>query len=145
MVKIAIAGGSSSKSWAATVNHIFVPFLMPIQTSLRRLLMSLLRLANTRSCYYLGKYAKNCSPTHSRSAWLNTNKEASTDAAIQGTTWIQVDYQSQAQLTHALKGIHTLLSFVSEQEDPDSPLQKNLIKAAINAGVKRFAPNEWAT
>lgn len=46
---------------------------------------------------------------------------------------------------HALKGVHTLLSFVTEQEDPDSPLQKNLIKAAIEVGVKRFAPNEWAT
>ncbi|KAG9945399.1 NAD(P)-binding protein, partial [Aureobasidium melanogenum] len=76
---------------------------------------------------------------------LLSRKEASTDVAIQGTTWIQVDYRSQAQLMHALKGVHTLLSFVTEQEDPDSPLQKNLIKAAIEVGVKRFAPNEWAT
>ncbi|KAH0366624.1 NAD(P)-binding protein, partial [Aureobasidium melanogenum] len=76
---------------------------------------------------------------------LLSRREASTDAAIQGTTWIQVDYRSQAQLTHALRGVHTLLSFISEQEDPDSPLQKNLIKAAVDAGVKRVAPSEWAT
>jgi hypothetical protein len=56
-----------------------------------------------------------------------------------------VDYQNQTQLTHALKGVHTLFSFVAEQEDPNSPIQKNLIKAAIEAGVKRFAPSEWAS
>ncbi|KAG9662080.1 hypothetical protein KCU63_g14965, partial [Aureobasidium melanogenum] len=76
---------------------------------------------------------------------LLSRQEASTSSAIKGTTWVQVDYQNQTQLTHALKGVHTLLSFVAEQEDPNSPIQKNLIKAAIEAGVKRFAPSEWAT
>ncbi|KAH0276347.1 NAD(P)-binding protein, partial [Aureobasidium melanogenum] len=76
---------------------------------------------------------------------LLSRKEVSTSSAIKGTTWIQVDYRNQMQLTHALEGVHTLLSFVAEQEDPNSPIQKNLIKAAIEAGVKRFAPSEWAT
>ncbi|KAG9661771.1 NAD(P)-binding protein, partial [Aureobasidium melanogenum] len=76
---------------------------------------------------------------------LLSRKEASTSSAIKGTTWIQVDYRNQMQLTHALEGVHTLLSFVAEQEDPNSLIQKNLIKAAIEAGVKRFAPSEWAT
>ncbi|KAK6007320.1 hypothetical protein QM012_006328 [Aureobasidium pullulans] len=76
---------------------------------------------------------------------LLSRKQASSSAAIEGTSWVQVDYQNQAQLTHALKGVHTLLSFISEQDDPNSPLQKNLIRAAVDAGVKRFAPSEWAT
>ncbi|CAD0022035.1 unnamed protein product, partial [Aureobasidium pullulans] len=68
-----------------------------------------------------------------------------TPAATQGITWVQVDYQDQAQLTKALNGVHTVLSFISEQDDPSSPLQKNLINAAVQAGVKRFAPSEWAS
>jgi hypothetical protein len=41
--------------------------------------------------------------------------------------------------------VHTLLSFVTEQEGAESPIQKRLITAAVQAGVKRFAPSEWAT
>ncbi|THY50650.1 NAD(P)-binding protein [Aureobasidium pullulans] len=74
---------------------------------------------------------------------LLSRKEA--PAATQGITWVQVDYQDQAQLTKALNGVHTVLSFISEQDDPSSPLQKNLINAAVQAGVKRFAPSEWAS
>lgn len=105
--------------------------------------MSSSRRANMRSCYCPEKCVKSCSTYTLIIRLINNKKEASTSAAIQGATRIQVDYQSQMQLTHALKGVHTLLSFVSEQEDPASPLQKNLIRAAVDAGVKRFAPNEW--
>ena len=38
-----------------------------------------------------------------------------------------------------------MLSFVVNQEDPASTVQKNLIDAAVQAGVKRFAPSEWST
>jgi hypothetical protein len=38
-----------------------------------------------------------------------------------------------------------VLSFVTTQEDPASTVQKNLIDAAVQAGVKRFAPSEWST
>ena len=38
-----------------------------------------------------------------------------------------------------------MLSFVATQEDPASRVQKNLIDAAVKAGVKRFAPSEWST
>jgi hypothetical protein len=41
--------------------------------------------------------------------------------------------------------VHTVLSFIHVQSDPGNINQKNLIKAAIEAGVKRFAPSEWAT
>lgn len=43
----------------------------------------------------------------------------------------------------ALRGVHTLLSFIQLLSDPDQKAQKNLIDAAIAAGVKRFAPSEY--
>ncbi|KAJ5745613.1 hypothetical protein N7520_010795 [Penicillium odoratum] len=64
---------------------------------------------------------------------------------IQGVTWIKTDYLDIQQLKQVLQGVHTVLSFVTEQDDPTSPKQKNLIDAAIQAGVKRFAPSEWAS
>lgn len=48
-------------------------------------------------------------------------------------------------MVDVLKGTHTLLSFVIEQEDPTAPVHKRLIDAAIKAGVKRFAPSEWSS
>ena len=38
-----------------------------------------------------------------------------------------------------------MLSFIATQEDPASRVQKNLIDAAVQAAVKRFAPSEWST
>jgi len=38
-----------------------------------------------------------------------------------------------------------VLSFITAQTDPDNIAQKTLIDASIEAGVKRFAPNEWST
>lgn len=106
--------------------------------------MSSLRLAYTRSCYCPEKYVKIALPWF-RQLDSTSVQEASTSSTIEGTTWTQVDYQSQTQLAHALEGVHTVLSFISEQDDPNSPIQKNLIRAAVDAGVKRFAPSEWAS
>ncbi|KAJ5294700.1 NAD(P)-binding protein [Penicillium antarcticum] len=44
-----------------------------------------------------------------------------------GIRWVQTDYNPE------------------QLEDPNSPVQKRLIDAAVQAGVKRFAPSEWAT
>ena len=65
--------------------------------------------------------------------------------ATQGVTWVKADYEDPKQLTQILQGVHTVLSFVGTQEDPASIVQKNLIDAAVEAGVKRFAPSEWST
>jgi len=46
-------------------------------------------------------------------------------------------------LIEALQGIHTVLSFTQPMADPTNTVQKNLIDAAIVAGVKRFAPSQW--
>lgn len=58
---------------------------------------------------------------------------------------MKADYNDPAQLAQILRGVHTVLSFVTTQDDPTSAVQKNLIDAAIQAGVKRFAPSEWAS
>ncbi|KAM5350956.1 hypothetical protein ACJ41O_003679 [Fusarium nematophilum] len=59
--------------------------------------------------------------------------------------WKFVDYDDKETLVLALKGVHTVLSFVQLLSDPDQKSQKNLIDAAIAAGVKRFAPSEYGS
>ncbi|KAF3198312.1 hypothetical protein TWF106_006205 [Orbilia oligospora] len=60
-------------------------------------------------------------------------------------SWKTVDYSNKDSLTKALGGAHTLLSFIQILSDPDQASQKNLIDAAIAAGVKRFAPSEYGS
>lgn len=60
-----------------------------------------------------------------------------------GTNWQTVDYSDKKALVEALRGVHTLLSFVQPLSDPEQRSQKNLIDAAICADVKRFAPSEY--
>jgi uncharacterized protein YbjT (DUF2867 family) len=72
-------------------------------------------------------------------------QDAPAGESTQGITWLKADYGDPKQLEQILQGVDTLLSFVATQEDPSSTVQKNLIDAAIKAGVKRFAPSEWST
>ncbi|CAK40705.1 NAD(P)-binding protein [Aspergillus niger CBS 101883] len=72
-------------------------------------------------------------------------QDAPANDLIQGITWVKADYNDIIQLTKVLQGVHTVLSFVTAQDDPTSTVQKNLIDAAVQAGVKRFAPSEWAS
>ncbi|PYH99841.1 NAD(P)-binding protein, partial [Aspergillus ellipticus CBS 707.79] len=60
-----------------------------------------------------------------------------------GVTRVKADYTDPAQLAQVLQGVHTVLSFISPNNDPESMVQRNLIDAAVAAGVKRFAPSEW--
>lgn len=64
-------------------------------------------------------------------------------AIAPGIKWQTVDYHDKGALIEALRGTHTVLSFVQLLSDPDQKAQKNLIDAAISAGVKRFAPSEY--
>ena len=66
----------------------------------------------------------------------------STDSG--NTKWVQVDYESKASLARAFSDIDTVLSFLAIP-DPSSMvrLQKNMIDAAMDAGVRRFPPSEW--
>jgi hypothetical protein len=55
-----------------------------------------------------------------------------------------VDYQDLDSLTEALEGVDVVLSFILPFADKDNVAQKTLIDACIKAGVRRFAPSEWA-
>ncbi|KAJ4188996.1 hypothetical protein NW759_016793 [Fusarium solani] len=59
--------------------------------------------------------------------------------------WKQVDYDDQASLVDAMKGIDTVLSFLATADmTVATEVHKKLIDAAMEAGVRRFAPSEWA-
>ncbi|KAI1116243.1 hypothetical protein F5Y14DRAFT_459325 [Nemania sp. NC0429] len=66
-------------------------------------------------------------------------------AASPRVGWQTVDYNDKEMLTEALRGTHTLLSFVQVLSDIDQRAQRNLIDAAIGAGVRRFAPSEYGS
>ncbi|KIW89223.1 uncharacterized protein Z519_10076 [Cladophialophora bantiana CBS 173.52] len=63
---------------------------------------------------------------------------------LPGVEMAQVDYNDQADLIKHLQGVDTVLSFIVSHLDPDGTAQKNLVDASIAAGVRRFAPSEWA-
>lgn len=60
-------------------------------------------------------------------------------------TWVKTNYDDVEQLVKILEGVDTVLSFIVAHLDPGSVAQKNLIDAAVRAGVRRLAPSEWAT
>ncbi|ESZ93434.1 hypothetical protein SBOR_6176 [Sclerotinia borealis F-4128] len=67
------------------------------------------------------------------------------ELAALGITVDIVNYHDISALIDALKGIDTVLSFIVTINDPDNVAQKTLIDACVSAGVRRFAPSEWAT
>ncbi|KAK5993993.1 Oxidoreductase swnN-like protein [Cladobotryum mycophilum] len=70
-------------------------------------------------------------------------RNASSNDSKTGVTWNAVDYSDIPSLVEALKGIHTVLSFVNQSVIGDgNNSQKSLIDACIAAGVKRFAPSD---
>ncbi|KAF5647817.1 2'-hydroxyisoflavone reductase [Fusarium tjaetaba] len=72
-------------------------------------------------------------------------KDPSTFPELPGVTWIKADYENKSKLVDLFRGVETVLSFLAVHLDPGSETQKRLIDAAVEAGVKRFAPSEWAT
>ncbi|KAK3984494.1 hypothetical protein QBC44DRAFT_15735 [Cladorrhinum sp. PSN332] len=62
---------------------------------------------------------------------------------IEGTTRLKVNFQDKGDLAQKLEGVHTVISFVNAVGDPGSVAQLALIDAAVEVGVKRFAPSEW--
>ena len=73
----------------------------------------------------------------------NVPKGGSQALTTPGTRTHLVDYTDKNGLVDVLSGVHTLLSFVQPLADADGQAQRNLIDAAILAGVKRFAPSEY--
>jgi hypothetical protein len=73
----------------------------------------------------------------------NVPRKASAGNSTLGITSRAVNYDDKSELVEALQGIHTVLSFIQLLSDPENKSQKNLIDAAVVAGVNRFAPSEW--
>ena len=59
-------------------------------------------------------------------------------------TWVQTDYQDKAELVKLFQGVSVVLNFIVVHNDPGSVTSKRLIDAAVEAGVRRIAPSEWA-
>ena len=55
-----------------------------------------------------------------------------------------VDYSNHEQLVHAFRGVHTVLSVIGGGPGPIRDAQMAIIPACKEAGVKRFAPSEYA-
>jgi hypothetical protein len=55
-----------------------------------------------------------------------------------------VDYHDLESLTLALKDVHTVISVTCAVDGTQAQIQINLLKAAVNAGCKRFAPSQWS-
>ncbi|KAK2042895.1 NAD(P)-binding protein [Colletotrichum somersetense] len=72
-------------------------------------------------------------------------KDPSSLPTFPGVTWIQAPYEDKAALKRILTGTQTVISFIVAHTDPGAATSKRLIAASIEAGVKRFAPSEWAT
>lgn len=76
---------------------------------------------------------------------VNIEKNAPISQDTPQVTWVKTDYKDPQRLEEILQGVHTVLSFIVVHLDLGNVSQKNLIDAAVQAGVKRFAPSEWAS
>ena len=66
------------------------------------------------------------------------------DLAALGIDVRPVDYNNHTQLIQALSGVHTVLSLIGGSPEAMESAQLALIPACKEAGVKRFAPSEYA-
>ncbi|RGP71324.1 hypothetical protein FSPOR_3445 [Fusarium sporotrichioides] len=77
---------------------------------------------------------------------LLSRKDAPGKEIAPGVQWFKTDYEHVDELVKLLEGVHTVLSFMSVAPgDTAAGAQQKLIDAAVRAGVKRFAPSEWAS
>jgi uncharacterized protein YbjT (DUF2867 family) len=63
---------------------------------------------------------------------------------ILGAQVAAVDYADRASLVSALQGVHTVISTIWATDETLATSQLALLRAAVEAGVKRFAPSEFA-
>ncbi|KAF1829889.1 NAD(P)-binding protein [Decorospora gaudefroyi] len=76
-----------------------------------------------------------------------TRREVPTKTPETGIAWVKTTYSDVEKLVGILQDVEVVLSFISPYLDQEeaTTVQKNLIDASIKAGVKRFAPSEWAS
>ncbi|KAM0814460.1 putative NmrA-like domain-containing protein [Seiridium cardinale] len=65
--------------------------------------------------------------------------------SLPGLQWIQTSYQEKSELVQLFRGINTVLCFLTVHTDNENETQKRIIDAAVEAGVKRYAPSEWSS
>ena len=57
---------------------------------------------------------------------------------------MQTTYKDKEELVLLFKDVEVVLNFIVVANDPGNEVSILLIDAAVQAGVKRFAPSEWA-
>lgn len=72
------------------------------------------------------------------------SRRESPSLVAKGVSVISVDYSNHNQLVQALQDVHTVISCIADLNESCRDSQLALLKAALAAGVKRFAPSEWA-
>jgi hypothetical protein len=66
-----------------------------------------------------------------------------TDSSVK---WAKSTYEDVDELVGQLQGIDVVLSFIAPRDQEQGfSSQKNIIDAAVKAGVKRLAPSEWVS
>ena len=68
---------------------------------------------------------------------------SASDLTAKGVEVIKVDYSNHEQLVRALRGVHTVIVSLISMDASCIESQVNLLNAALEAKVKRFAPSEW--
>ncbi|OWY48027.1 NmrA-like family protein [Alternaria alternata] len=75
-----------------------------------------------------------------------TRKDVPTENMDSSVKWAKSTYEDVDELIGHLQGIDVVLSFIAPHEQQQGfSTQKNIIDAAVKAGVKRFAPSEWVS
>ncbi|KAG9196432.1 hypothetical protein G6011_01553 [Alternaria panax] len=75
-----------------------------------------------------------------------TRKDVPTETTNSSVRWAKSTYEDVDELAGHLQGVDVVLSFIAPHDQQQGVSgQKNLIDAAVKAGVKRFAPSEWVS
>jgi dTDP-4-dehydrorhamnose reductase len=72
------------------------------------------------------------------------SRQESSNLTINSVTIVSVDYNNHTHLVKALQDVHTVISCIGDIDDSCREAQLALLKASVEAGIKRFAPSEWA-
>lgn len=79
-----------------------------------------------------------------RHKFIVLGRSKNAELAALGVDVRPVDYNDHEQLVQALQGVHTVLSTIGGDVDAIKNAQLALVPAMVEAGVKRFAPSEYA-
>ena len=84
------------------------------------------------------------SKKHTVKVFTRQDPSTVSDLTAKGANVVKVDYSDHASLVKELQGVHTVISPLISLDDSYITTQTNLLKACLEAKVKRFAPSEFA-